>query len=131
MSDLAQCGYDAEWQIISAEMLGAKHLRKRIWIVAYPDATRLQNRLQDRANRKDENDKQEGVRPAVLSSIKWPRDWNNQPCLGGRIHGISHRVDRLKALGNAIVPQCAYVSMKLIDNAIEENKLLCYKKTSK
>ena len=33
---LAEIGYDAEWEIISAADVGAPHLRKRIWIVAYP-----------------------------------------------------------------------------------------------
>ena len=35
IADLAEIGYDAEWQIISAADVGAWHLRKRIWIVAY------------------------------------------------------------------------------------------------
>jgi DNA (cytosine-5)-methyltransferase 1 len=36
LSDLAQSGYDAEWQTISAASVGAPHKRDRIWIVAYP-----------------------------------------------------------------------------------------------
>jgi len=36
LSDLAEIGYDAEWQIISAASVGARHLRKRLWIIAYP-----------------------------------------------------------------------------------------------
>ena len=36
LHDLAEIRYDAEWQIISARDVGAKHLRKRMWIVAYP-----------------------------------------------------------------------------------------------
>jgi DNA (cytosine-5)-methyltransferase 1 len=36
LSDMAECGYDAEWQVISAQEAGAPHLRKRLWIVAYP-----------------------------------------------------------------------------------------------
>ena len=36
LSDLAEIGYDAEWQIISAAGVGARHLRKRLWIIAYP-----------------------------------------------------------------------------------------------
>jgi DNA (cytosine-5)-methyltransferase 1 len=36
LGDLAAIGYDAEWQIISAADMGAPHLRRRIWIVAYP-----------------------------------------------------------------------------------------------
>ena len=36
VSDLAEIGYDAEWQIVGADDVGAWHRRKRIWIVAYP-----------------------------------------------------------------------------------------------
>ena len=39
LHDLAEIGYDAEWQIISARDVGARHLRKRIWIIAYPKNT--------------------------------------------------------------------------------------------
>ena len=34
--DLTEIGYDAEWQVIGADDVGARHKRKRIWIVAYP-----------------------------------------------------------------------------------------------
>jgi DNA (cytosine-5)-methyltransferase 1 len=36
ISDISESGYDAEWEIVSAFDVGAKHLRKRIWLVAYP-----------------------------------------------------------------------------------------------
>jgi DNA (cytosine-5)-methyltransferase 1 len=36
LGDLAEIGYDAEWDIISAADMGAPHLRERVWIVAYP-----------------------------------------------------------------------------------------------
>lgn len=45
LHDLAKIGYDAEWQIISARDVGAKHLRKRIWIIAYPK--NVSNRLRE------------------------------------------------------------------------------------
>lgn len=35
LQDLAEAGYNAEWQVISARDVGAKHIRKRLWIVAY------------------------------------------------------------------------------------------------
>ncbi len=37
MESIASIGYSCEWQIISAADVGAPHLRKRVWIVAYPD----------------------------------------------------------------------------------------------
>ena len=40
--------------------------------------------------------------------------WSIEPELGRVAHGIPHRVDRLKALGNAIVPQVAYQILKAI-----------------
>jgi DNA (cytosine-5)-methyltransferase 1 len=36
LGSLADIGYDAVWTVISARDIGAPHLRKRIWIVAYP-----------------------------------------------------------------------------------------------
>ena len=35
IGDLAEIGYDTEWQIVGADDVGAPHRRKRIWIVAY------------------------------------------------------------------------------------------------
>jgi DNA (cytosine-5)-methyltransferase 1 len=37
LGDLAECGYDAEWENIPASALGAPHRRERVWIVAYPN----------------------------------------------------------------------------------------------
>lgn len=35
LADLADLGFDAEWQVLSAAQFGAPHLRERIWIVAH------------------------------------------------------------------------------------------------
>lgn len=40
---LASVGYDAEWGVFGADNVGAPHVRKRIWILAYdPDSHRVQ-----------------------------------------------------------------------------------------
>jgi DNA (cytosine-5)-methyltransferase 1 len=36
LGDLAECGYDAEWENIPAAAVGAPHRRERIWLVCYP-----------------------------------------------------------------------------------------------
>ncbi|MBO9437315.1 DNA (cytosine-5-)-methyltransferase [Sulfitobacter sp. R18_2] len=40
LGDLAECGYDAEWENIPASALGAPHRRERVWLVAYPPKVR-------------------------------------------------------------------------------------------
>lgn len=35
LRDLASCGYDAEWFVLSAAEVGAPHRRDRVWIVAH------------------------------------------------------------------------------------------------
>lgn len=44
ITDFAALGYDTEWDIISAASVGAHHLRKRVWIVAYPNESGLRER---------------------------------------------------------------------------------------
>jgi hypothetical protein len=40
LSDLAEIGYDAEWDIIPASSLGAPHRRERVWLLSYPKGER-------------------------------------------------------------------------------------------
>ena len=39
LGGLAEVGYDAEWRIVSAADLGARHRRERVFIVAYAEGT--------------------------------------------------------------------------------------------
>ena len=45
--------------------------------------------------------------------------WSTEPAVGRVAHGIPRRVDRLKGLGNAIVPQVAMVIMQAIKDIDE------------
>jgi DNA (cytosine-5)-methyltransferase 1 len=38
LGDLAEMGYDAEWCVLGAGDVGAPHIRKRIWILAYSNS---------------------------------------------------------------------------------------------
>ena len=40
---LAEMGYDAEWCVLGADDVGAPHIRKRIWILAYAQCERLRD----------------------------------------------------------------------------------------
>ncbi len=52
--------------------------------------------------------------------LRWEAtSWKSEPNVGRVAHGIPKRVDRLRALGNAVVPQCAEFVGKAIKEAIE------------
>lgn len=57
-------------------------------------------------------DRQRQLEQGELSDLGWGRPshsswWSTEPDVGRVAHGVSARVDRLRALGNAVVPQVA------------------------
>jgi DNA (cytosine-5)-methyltransferase 1 len=111
LGTLASLGYDAEWHCIPAAYFGTHFRRDRVFVVAY--------------------------RPQSCC-LRWERIWPNQGgtwsqqqftrlvqrelslCVpAGKMQrvsdGISNRVDRLKGLGNAVVPQVAeYIGRQIV-----------------
>jgi DNA (cytosine-5)-methyltransferase 1 len=108
IGSLAQIGYDCEWTVISARQFGAPHLRERWFCVAYSNLSRRQKQhesiMLDTSSGSRCGDSQIG---GIQSGDNY---WNRAPYPSPfcRVDdGISNRVARLKALGNAIVPQCS------------------------
>ena len=115
LRDLSQIGYDCEWHIISASAVGAPHRRERVWIIcnsngngnpAGPvnDETSILQEDVPNANIIETQIPVEGEQSAkqMLERFSW---WEAEPSVGRVAHGIPRRVDRLKGLGNAVVPQ--------------------------
>ncbi|MBO9602567.1 MAG: DNA cytosine methyltransferase [Novosphingobium sp.] len=101
LGDLAALGYDAEWHCIPASYAGARQLRDRVWIVAYPQCDGLQ---------RGQNFTQAWCsqpRAEQLAGLVQPCAW---PTVSGARnrrtgHGIPRGIHRNKQLGNAVVPQ--------------------------
>jgi len=103
LGDLAAIGYDAEWHCIPASCIGAPHRRDRWWCVAYPDGGGQQE-LGERLEWIIEAWSAAGTvdRSGDGSDPGW---WRTEPDVGRVAHGIPAQVDRLRCLGNAVVPQ--------------------------
>lgn len=100
LGDLAEVGYDAEWHCIPASYVGAPHKRDRIWIVSYPHASHADRRsgiVQMGWVRIEKEIEDNGYSPGV--------QWRAKPGMGIVAHGVSDRLGKLCALGNAVVPQ--------------------------
>ena len=202
LGDLAECGYDAEWDSVSAHAVGAPHIRDRVFVsayrrdtdsdsepikpvndcetsgvresgnlsntirhnlrelrkrereqydksgssvvrdhgasgaLAYTDSQRPTHRGESHAGRRIwpgrdsvslSGERKERARatssdrpsivaytdsqPAQRIAEPWrQRDhWSVEPTMGRVANGVPRRMDRLRALGNAVVPQCAEV----------------------
>jgi DNA (cytosine-5)-methyltransferase 1 len=135
LGDLAAIGYDAEWQVIPAGTVGAPHIRDRWWLVGYPhnqgqsvgalnDETSGVPRLVSDTDSGDRywrlRDVQMGRRPVACqiadNGFRAGTEWSIEPDVGRVAHGVPARVDRLRALGNAIVPQIAEIIGRAIMN---------------
>lgn len=133
VGQLAELGYQSRWGVVSAVDAGANHLRKRWWLLAYSysygnglnsqehgeqptqrglnafNLTKGLHREVANANEPGLQDRNETQKDVQLSASRrgsserreW---WEVEPELGRVAHGIAHRVDRLKALGNGVVP---------------------------
>ena len=177
IGELASIGYDAEWQIVSANSVGAPHLRERVIIVAYPireladtdnsgrlhrqpqifTANRWLNALSligasstDMAYASEQyshgqlDNTRDSARPKTVSQsgdsgrsqnvaytysisghiqCEWqiPQSntercswWKTEPDVGRVANGVPSRVDRLRGLGNAVVPQVAELIGRMV-----------------
>lgn len=148
VGDLAALGYDAEWNIVSAASVGAPHLRKRLFVVAYPRSKhlRLERGGIERQGgegalltTRDGEARIVGALADANGSIGFgPRatsetlfqlaplerlrrrcssdggQWAAEPNVGRVADGVSDRLDKLRLLGNSVVPQVAQFVGELI-----------------
>ena len=167
IGSLAEIGYCTEWTVISAREMGAPHLRRRWFAVAYPDERREADSIRARRKKSslcafpdsDSKSKSDSTHDAQTlertfadsdsqrfkkqffckskQKIKqyiqvnskdtqktyWQRYAPKSPLC--RVDdGIPNRMDRLRALGNAIVPQCSeWVGQQIVKSGLLEDML--------
>jgi DNA (cytosine-5)-methyltransferase 1 len=134
LRDLAEAGYDAEWQCISAKQVGAWHKRERIWVVAYPSSIRLQCKKENselERERFSESSSRDGI-PEQTNSVFTSRmdrvddglsNWLHEPRGISRVgKEVINRKERIHALGNSIVPQIPYLIFKRLKEVLDAER---------
>lgn len=103
LGDLAACGYDAEWDCIPARAFGAHFHGQRVYVVASPSPSgclRREGKWENPSRAFSGNEFARLVEHELRVCVPASK--------GKRVSdGVPSRVDRLRALGNAVVPQCA------------------------
>ena len=145
IGELAEIGYDAEWRVVSAAGVGAPHRRDRIIIIAYPNGGRSQVSAQRQQPSEQlpsrngterqignvayadncghvytEVSQQPNIRRRCQESGR--QQWQIEPDVGRVADGVPHRVDRLRGLGNAVVPQVAEYIGRLVMAHAQHNQ---------
>lgn len=110
LTDLAKCGYDAEWRNIPAWFVGHPTKRERVWIVAYPQQERRPRVLPIHVSERGSAFFGQGQASVALDASRRLTEiargnMDGEPPLFGADYGVPDVVDRLGALGNAVVPQ--------------------------
>ena len=108
--DLEKADYAFQTFNIPAVAVDARHRRQRIWIVAYTECDtegssyRSNSGIGSRGRQKQNISKWDEMGSDTANGSRW----STEPDVGRVAHGVRRRVDRLRGLGNAIVPQVAY-----------------------
>jgi DNA (cytosine-5)-methyltransferase 1 len=135
LADLENEGYEAKTLVLPACAANAPHRRNRVWIIANCPSERClncgncgktrflqSNKEWDITSIQQEWEEFKPVSWKVNKAKNW-LDFNTRA--NRRNNGISQGVDRIKALGNAIVPQVVFPILKIIF-LIESNYLRGY-----
>ena len=121
LGTLASLGYDAEWHCIPAAAVGAPHRRDRVFVISYAEGERcgtwrprgVAGFSSREKNSADMASEQDGV---------GRNQWAPEPAMARVADGIPSQVDRIRGLGNAVVPQVAEFVGRMVVNALEESK---------
>ena len=130
LGTLAEIGFDAEWHCIPAAAVGAPHIRDRVFIYAYrhrepsgtvhAEAPRVPVGVPDTISEGLSLSEQEAVfrtgrreEGRTVAKCSW---WRVEPDVDRVAYGVPSRVDRLRGLGNAVVPQVAeYIGKHVVE----------------
>jgi DNA (cytosine-5)-methyltransferase 1 len=103
---LSQSGYDAEWDTIPASAFGAPHRRDRIFIVAHATGNGLQSNNNPKTSLECDKKRVFPESPRICFD-GGASGWATKSSVPRILNGVPNRVDRIRATGNAVVPQVA------------------------
>ncbi|EMN49001.1 C-5 cytosine-specific DNA methylase domain protein [Leptospira interrogans str. L1207] len=136
--DLASLGFDAIWGVLGANDVGAPHIRKRIWILAYTSSEHGErepksgeskiptfphrngkekyladsNRIHGDRSRFSTSTVSFKQTPGI-SKCQW---WETKPEVDRVVDGMAHRLEQLRAIGNGQVPMVAKVAWNILSS---------------
>lgn len=147
--ELTALGYDCRWTHLSAAAVGACHKRDRWWMLAHASGERLGKTRRFRHSKptqwsssqsETDNQRQTIIETSIadsdgkrLEGLRWSEQalarpvvyngWKSEPTIRRGNNGLPNRVDRIRGLGNAVVPLQAREAFKKLMGINSRGKL--------
>jgi hypothetical protein len=131
LDDLRVLGYKTEWNIFSASEVGAPHGRKRMFILGEYVGGHIEESTDNwvtivknkRQSFKERLNAANHINGPIGGWQGWPARPNEpqhswEPPRTVPTKDDQNRVDRLRLLGNGVVPQCAQRAIEVLDKAL-------------
>jgi DNA (cytosine-5)-methyltransferase 1 len=145
LKDLAELGYDAKWQVVRASDIGAPHQRARLFVIAYPYSLnwRVSPSIEAVANSTSgwagrQSLRNEETNPGSSSNCEYgiyerevpdilAEDGKLNPVYVEYMMGLPKgwvtdlnlsRTQKLKMLGNGVIPQQAFYALSHLGHAL-------------
>jgi len=138
IGELSRIGYDCRWTMLSAQEVGAHHRRERWFCLAYRSSfgwgegkseSKVLSRWDDassggkavaNANVQRLEVREQSDKIKQQAAFRGSR-WEPEPDVDRVVNGLPHRVDRIKRLGNAVVPAQAKTAFEILMGIRNEN----------
>ncbi len=119
LNDLTAGRFDAEWDCFRASDLEAPHKRERVFILAHATGC-SEDGLQGRKTKEQPITRLNLTDGLGRDTRKQMSTYfENEPRLERLAYGVAYRMDRLRALGNAVVPAVAALAFKTLYERID------------
>lgn len=138
LQEFTETGYDCRWTMLSASSIGALHKRERWFLLAYSHNNRQWDKIQQIFEQKCKEQTHIGSNGQIQSLAdtictrlegQWKKSsrieqkyenignysgWTIEPNVGRVANGVPFRMDRIKRLGNAVVPEQAKEAFEIL-----------------
>lgn len=124
LGSLSQIGYDAEWQTLRANTFGLPHRRERLFIIAYSHKRRSNTIFTLNPQTSNRDYPRQQLPSSELVSLwdyitQLEKRWGTSSVCR-KDDGLPYWLDRLGAIGNAVVPQVAeYIGKCILASEVQ------------
>lgn len=112
LQELSKIGFDCRWTMLSASEVGAPHKRERWFLLAHTKCERFGSGTNDpsyghewgASNKSSHTSETSRTLAKGCEKDGIKPDWAIEPGMGRVVDGIPNRSNRIKCLGNGVVP---------------------------